>query len=290
MADEQLLLEYDGGDADAHTVDLRLIGESFQGIERIISDLIIVTAAGRLPKKGERASLVVKVYEPRAGSVTIPAVIRDGAGLLQLGWQVAGPIAQDLITNWIKGVFAFHSGQKDQAEEALGKVAELALAHNEALRQVEEHRHDEAMGLHDIVRRTVERLGPATEQAVAPVGPSVRRLTIASGEQRQLAADDNIADAIREHGQIEFGPLQTFVLRTDGFVFHTKKLSIEHPKRSGYLLAEVDDPIAEQENNPYARAVQTKALIRVKAKAGYHNGQIERLVVVDFEAELGNAA
>jgi hypothetical protein len=98
MPNEKLLIEYDGGDADSHTVDMRLLGESFQGIDRIISDMIIVTSARRLPKRGERAPLVVKAYEPKPGSVTIPTVIQESAGLLQLGWQVFGSDATNLIS------------------------------------------------------------------------------------------------------------------------------------------------------------------------------------------------
>jgi hypothetical protein len=144
------------------------------------------------------------------------------------------------------------------------------------------------MGLQALIRTAIERLGPATTQAVAPVGQSVRRLWFLTGRQRQLAADEGTADAIREQGQIDFGPL--FILKTDGFVFHTRKLSVEHPERSGYLLAEVEDPVAEKENNPYARAVQSKAVIRVQAKAGYRNNQIERLVIMDFGGEVNEAA
>lgn len=290
MAEEQLLIEYDGGDADAHTIDMRLLGESFQGIDRIISDMIIVTAARRLPKRGERAPLVVKAYEPRAGSVTIPTIIQESAGLLQLGWQLFGSDTSEVVTTWIKAVFLFHSGKKSEAEQAIEKMAELSLAHTAAQDAVDQRRHEEVMGLQAIMRAAIERLGPATSQAVAPVGPSVRRLWFFSGSKKLLAADEETSAAIRESGAIEFGPLQTFALRTDGFVFHTRKLTIEHPERGGYLLAEVEDPIAEKEHNPYARAVQNKAIIRVQAKAGYRNGQIERMVVMDFIEEIDEAA
>lgn len=290
MSDEQLLIEYDGGDADGHTVDMRLLGESFQGIDRIISDMIIVTSARRLPKRGERSPLIVKAYEPKPGSVTIPALIQETAGLLQLGWQIFGPDAKDIISNWIRAAFLFHAGKKTEAETCIEKIAEISLAHTAAQDAVDQRRHEEMMGLQALIRAAIERLGPAAAQAVAPVGPSVRRLWFFSGGQRQLAADESVADAIREQGQIEFGPLQTFILRTDGFTFHTRKLSVEHPERGGYLLAEVEDPVAEQENNPYARAVQSKAMIRVQAKAGYRNNQIERMVIMDFGGEVSAAA
>ncbi len=290
MTSKQLTIEYDGGDADSHTVDLRLLGESLQGIDRIIFDMIVVTSAQRLPRRGERAPLVVKAYEPKVGSVTIATVIQEVAELLHLGWQISGTDTKDIILNWLKACFLFHSGKKNEAELCIEKIAEISLAHAASLDAVDRHRHEESLGMQAIVRLAIERLGPATVQAVAPVGPSVRRLWFFSGEQKQLAADDETAVAIRERDAIEFGPLQTFILRTDGFTFHTKKLSVVHPEREGYLLAEVEDPVAEQENNAYARAVQTKSRIKVQAKAGYRNNAIERLVIMDFGEEIHEAA
>jgi hypothetical protein len=111
-----------------------------------------------------------------------------------------------------------------------------------------------------------------------------------SGGQKAITVDQDDAEKIRSGVAQEFGPLQEFILRTDGFTFHTRKLSVEHPERPGYLLAEVDDPVAEEDNNPYASAVNRKATIRVQGKAGYKNGQLVRLVIMDFGGELDEAA
>ena len=141
-----------------------------------------------------------------------------------------------------------------------------------------------------ILRDTIGRLGPAAAQSVAPIGPSVRVLGITTADKPPVEVDEPTADLLREHGEIEIGDLQQMVLRTEGFIFHTKKLSVEHPDRGGFLLADVQDPLFAEESNPYTLAAQRKALIRVQAKPGYRSGRLEKLYIMDFQGEVDEAA
>ena len=123
MASEGFIIKFDGGDADYHSVDMRLLGESLQGIERIASDLLVAVLNKRVPKKGERTPFVVKAYEPEAGTLTIPVAIQESATLLQLGWQVFGPGASEILAGWFKAVLLYHSGKTSEAEQAMELVA-----------------------------------------------------------------------------------------------------------------------------------------------------------------------
>lgn len=293
MASDGFVIKFDGGDADHHSVDMRLLGESLQGIERIASDLIVVVLNSRLPKKGERAPFIVKAYEPEAGSVTIPVAIQESAALLQLGWQIFGSSASDIFSNWFKAVLLFHSDRKSEAEQAMEHVANLAEAHNKTLSQVEANRHEEVLGMQAIFQSLVERLGPAATQAVAPVGPSVRRLWFLQTKESkfpQLKINTRDADRIREKAELQWSDLQQITLQTDGFIFHNHRLSVAHPQKPGFFSAEVEDPIAEIENNPYAIAGARKALIAVDAKLGFRSSELQRIVILNFRGELGQAA
>lgn len=282
------IVKFDGGDADNHSIDMRLLGESLQGIDRIASDLIVAVLNQRVPKKGERTPFVVKAYEPRPGTLTIPVLIQESAGLLQAGWQIFGPNASDILANWFKAVLSYHSGKQSDAEVAIDQVAELAKLHNEALNRVEAHRHDEILGMQSILRTVIERSGPAAAQTVAPVGPSVRRLWFFSPrkiETPSLEITVEDADKIREKSALDWSALQKITLQTDGYVFHNKRLSVAHPQKSGFFSAEVEDPIAEIENNPYATAGARKAKIVVDAKLGFRSGILERMVILNFHQE-----
>jgi len=126
MTEDEFLIKYDGGDADQHTIDMRLFGQSLIGIEKIASDFIIISSAKRLPKRGERAPLIIKANEPKVGTVSVPAIIQESAGLLQLGWQIFGVSGNELVSNWLKTVLLFYSGKQSEAEMAMQHVTDIA--------------------------------------------------------------------------------------------------------------------------------------------------------------------
>jgi hypothetical protein len=290
MAEPLIHITYDGGDADAHVIDMRLLGESLQGLDRIISDGVIAIATGRPAKRGERAPLVLKVKEPVEGSYELSGYLQELGGALALGIPVLTQFGSELLSEWVKGVVNYFSGRKDQSEvsmEAITRITELHLA---ARDKSEERHHEREMKMLDALCQTRDRLGPASALAAAPVGPSVRRLGFQTAGPNRIEIDEPTADRLREHAEIEWGELQTMVLRTDGFTFHTRKLSVEHPDRPGYLLADVRDPVFDEESNPYTQAAQRKAVIRVQAKPGYRSGRLEKLSIMDFGAEIDDAA
>jgi hypothetical protein len=289
MTDDEFLIKYDGGDAENNTIDMRLFGQSLIGIEKIASDFIIIASAKRFPKRGERAPLIIKANEPKIGTVNVPSIIQENIGLLQLGWQLFGVSGTDMVSNWLKTVLLHYSGRQSEAEQAMQQITDVANKALEIVDRVDERRHHEMMGMQDLLRAQLDRSNPAAVQAVSPIGYSVRRLLFFRGKGDPLKIEESDAEQIRSRAELIWSPLEPWSVKTDGFVFHTRRLSIEHPEQEGYFLAEVEDPVAETENNPYASAVQHKALIQVTAKAGYRLDRLERLVIVDFGGEIDDA-
>jgi hypothetical protein len=290
MAEPIIRIGYDGGDADQHAIDMRLLGESLIGFDRIISDGLIVIATGRAAKRGERAPLILKVNEPMPGSYELSAYLQEFGGALALGIPIITQFGSDLVWDWVKGVISYFSGRRDIAERCMEAIVEVNRQHLSARDEAEERHHEREMLMLQALTETMSRLGPASAQAVAPVGPSVRRIGFSSGGREVLEIDEPTAEQLREHGEVDWGELQSMLLKTDGFTFHTRKLNVEHPDRPGYLSADVKDPVFDQEANPYTQAAQRKATIRVLAKPGYRSGRLEKLSIVDFEGEVSDAA
>jgi hypothetical protein len=184
MDAQEILIKFGGRDADSHTVDMRLLGRSMQGFDRIISDGIILLSENRIPKHGERAILRVQVKEPVAGSYSIIGLIQDNAGLLPLGWQLLTDSSGSIVWNWVSFVLEYFSGRKDSAEKHLEAMLEMnrdSLAARD--------RADERWLAHDAQWREkvfglVEKLAGAAGQAVAPIGPSVRNVEFYFGNRR----------------------------------------------------------------------------------------------------------
>lgn len=290
MEGPTIRIRFEGGDADKHAIDMRQLGESLIGIDRIMSDGIIAIFAGRVPKKGERAPLVLKAKEPVEGSVDLVSYFEEVAWLLPLGMPILREYGPELLWEWFKAVINQFSGRRDIAEVALEKIETINRDHLAARDAAEGRVHEERMALIDVLRQTLSKQGPPAAQACAPVGRSVQRLDLSANGSEPVVIDPPTAEALRRHGGSEFGDLREFVLKTDGFTFHTRRLVVHHPDRPGYLSALVLDPVFDEESNPYALAANRKALIHVIAKPGYRNDSLEELYIMDFRGEVDAAA
>lgn len=165
MAEAQLIIKYDGGDAAKHTVEMRALGLSLIGFERIVSDGLIFMGHNRLPKRRERHQLAVKAREPSIGSTEIPFDIVQSLPLLPLGWWLMQTGAAEVVSHWITFAFAKlsgRSGEPQAAMEALVKMREFELADKaETQRQWLEH----DAGWRDQLFALANRLAPAAVQA-----------------------------------------------------------------------------------------------------------------------------
>jgi hypothetical protein len=294
MTESNIRIVYLGGEAADHVIDMRQLGTSLIGVDKLVSDVVIALSARRLPKKGERAPFMMKAREPIAGSVEVPAVLQEAVGLLPLGWQVLQAAGPEIIWIWLKAVIAYHGAEKGDAEQYLDAMLELSrqahaardLADQGRERDYERHMQ-ENREWRDMMMKLVERSQPAAAQAVSPVGASVTAMRIVSGG-REVNINTPTADKIKAGDRLDIRPMQDMVVRVDGFTFHNSKLSIEHPERSGFLDADVQDPIFDQDNNPYTIAASRKARVKVQAKPGYRGERLIKLYIMNFVEEFGD--
>lgn len=287
----RLIIKFEGRDADRHTVDMRLLGRSLMGFDRIISDGVILLSERRLPKHGERAKLIVKAKEPQAGSTEIIAFVQERTELLLLGWKLFSDSGGEIVWDWVSFVLEYYVGHKSKADKHLDAIMETQRLHL-AARDASEARFVEELGA---ARRDamalVEKLAVPAIHATAPVGPSTRSVSFATQRSLPTVVDEPMADAIRARGELEVGDLQAMVLTADGWVYHIRVLNVHHPELPGrFLSAKVRDPIAEQEGNAYAAAALEKATIRVQAKPAYRAGQLEAIYIMDYEGRYDDAA
>jgi hypothetical protein len=302
MATPGVLISYDGGDASNHSIDAKLYGQSLQGIDRMVSDCLVIFSQERLPKRGERAPLLLKVKEAQAGSYEVLAYYQEASGLLAMGIPVLTAIGPDIVSHYVSAVLDWFRG-KDQStvELAITKMAEMHRVSVEALTTMnsealvtldrkDARQHEAHMGIQDILKRAIDGSGSAAVDYVAPVGRSVDTASFLSGNQPALTINKDDAEAIRDSQALDWRPIETTVLRTDGFKFHSNGLSVENPERDGFLMADVSDPAFETESNPYTMAAQKRASIEVVARKGYKNGLLAKVQIVQFSKEIDDNA
>lgn len=286
MSEPLFRLTYDGGDADAHVMDMRLLGLSLLGADRITSDGLIILATGRAPKRGERAPIITKVREPVAGSYDLPGMIQEAAWLLNLGLPIAQQVIAAHLSGWWSLVKAHHSGRPDLAERAMQSLLEMNRDHLAARDAHDARAHQERMAYAEILRVTLAIQQKPLEQFVAPVGRSVSSATVRTGSASPVSVEAEEAEAIRAMGALTWTDLEEIRLKTDGFRFHTSGLSIENPERDGFLMAKVSDPRFEQQENAYTAAAQRRAEVIILGRKGYRGGELVKIDIVDFIREL----
>lgn len=174
MTEPLFRLTYDGGDAGRHIMDMRLLGASLQGADKIISDGLILLMHGRPPRRGERASVVAKVREPMPGSYDLLGALQDYAWLLPLGLPVAQQVVGTHTSEWLAAVKACFSGRPDLAEVAMQALVELNRDHLAARDAADARAHEERMEYLDAIRQTLTQQQRSLEQSVAPVGRDYR--------------------------------------------------------------------------------------------------------------------
>jgi hypothetical protein len=284
MADADIVIKYEGGDADRHLVEMRSLGNSLIGFERIISDGLIFLGEDRLPKRGERHPLVVRAKEPVIGSSEIPVILTQAAGLLPFAWWLMQTGAAEAVSYFTTYVFTKLSGRNGEAQATLDAMIRM--------REIEgrERLLSQQQWL-DCLTTLVGRLARPAIQAVYPVGPSVDQFKLNGTKAPALLVDLPTADAIRAKGELEVTDLRPIDVRVDGFVHHSKKLNVENPEMPGaYIYADVRDPIFEQVPNIYTQAAANQSTIRVQAKLGYRAGVLERIYIMDHGDRLDDAA
>lgn len=284
MTDADIVIKYEGGDADKHVVEMRSLGNSLLGFERIISDGLIFLGEDRLPRRGERHSLVVRAKEPVIGSSEIPVVLTQATGFLPFAWWLLQTGAAEAVSYFATYVFTKLSGRNGEAQAALDSMVRM--------REIEaKERLSSQQQWLDALSTLVSRLAIPAIRAVHPIGPSVDKFRLNGTAAPALLVDLPTADAIRAKGELEVTDLRPIDLRVDGFVHHNRKLNVENPEAPGsYISADVRDPIFEQVPNIYTEAAASQSVIRVQAKLGYRAGILERIYIMDHGDRLDDAA
>ncbi|WP_338446182.1 hypothetical protein V5F89_13685 [Pelagerythrobacter marensis] len=301
MSDFEILLKYDGGDAREHTIDAKLYGQSLQGLDRMVSDCLIISSQCRLPKRGERSPLLLKAREGFQSSYGTPQLLQEASQLLGVGVPILSAIGPEIVGYYVQAVLDYFKGDHKSVDLAISKMAEMhqvALStmskiHESSintLNEFDKRRHMEVMGMQDLFRRGILSNGPAAESFVSPIGESVDTSTFYAGKAPASVVKLADAEAIRDSQKVDWQKPRQEVFTTDGFKYHTSGLSIENPEADGFLMAEVKDPIFLDDSNAYTLAAQKRARIEVLARRGYKNGKLARIHILDFVREVSEAA
>lgn len=268
--------KFEGRDADHHVIEARYYGASLVGLDKAVNDAMFLLDAGRKPKRGERFGLYVVARPPVQGSVETPNELREIGWLLPLVQEFVVAHGRAYLDEFLAWLLKWHGGRKVEATVHMDKLIETLK---------EANRHAEAEN--DAWRATlldlVDKLKPAAQNIVAPVGRSAGTLAIGSGAMPSVIVDEPMAEAIRSKDEIEVLDMEQMTFRIDGISLHNRQLKVEFAEDPGkFFSADVRDPAFEQETNPYKAAFAANQVVTVEAKRALKQGQLYKLYVMNL--------
>jgi len=283
----EIIIKFDGGDADKHYVDMKLLGQSLQGFDQIISSGIIFYIFKRPPKRRERAPVIVKANQPKVGSHEIEAVIEAAKILLPLAWPNLTDGSSNYLWHFVSYILKNNGGRKSEAKMHEDNLIEILSKQSEANERSQDAWREHVAEWRDQLFDLTKRLIPASVNAIAPIGSSVLSTSFTAGSAAPTLIDEPMADAIRSKGEIEISDLEQMDLQTDGFVHHSRRLNVVNPFKPGsYINAEIYDPLVHNAPNVYSEAANRKATIRAHVKVARRQDNIENIYIMIFVSEL----
>lgn len=273
---EGITFKFEGGDADKHVIEARYYGAALIGLDKAVNDALLQIDRRRKPRRGERFGLYIVAKPPVAGSVDTPNELRE------IGWAL--PLVQEFILvhgrayieQFLAWLLKWHGGRRAEAAEHMDKMIEM-------LKEANRHTEAENTAWRETMLALVDKLKPAAQDMVAPVGRSAGTLSIGIEGKPLVVVDEPMADAIRSKDEVEVLDMEEMTFRIDGVSLHNRQLKVEFPDSPGkYFAADVRDPAFEVEGNPYIDAFVKNQTVTVQAKRALKKGELHRLYVMNF--------
>lgn len=270
---EPITIRYDGLDADEHTIELVALGQSIQGVGRIIGVAANFAATSKFVKHQDALSVRVVATPPQAHCFEITAILQ---------WldqsSTVSSIVGGLTVTLVSYVFAKLAGNK-------AEMKELRAALEVAIRELGNRDQKIIDRLLDTVDQMASSLKPAAKQAVTPIGKTASTLTISGAGKQSIPVGVAEKEAIESVEPPEISEETTFTVRFHEMNFDNKSCRVsfhDDPDTEQRTSATITDPAAMLPNNPYAQAFASQLYISVKGKAAFRNGEIEKLYISDI--------
>jgi hypothetical protein len=274
-----ITIKYDGYDADTHSLDLRLLGKSIGGMERVFTSGLIAIEHKRWIRKQEQLPILLKAKQPERGSFELPIFFGSVAGVLPLIHQALAEKIHEAALSYFRWIMNSYLDHKQEATSSLSEVVEFML-------QTQDRNRLSQKEVQEFCLETLDKSLSFAKDIVAPIGDSCETLEIGSNVGNRTILNIESAEKIRALKDIQITELKDYKIRIDGLVIHNRRLQVELVGNPGfYVPAEVRDPVYDELPNPYMEAIQAQRIIVVKAKAELKAGEIKKLYIMSFEGD-----
>lgn len=278
-------IRYDGLDAQAHQIDMAMLGESLQGAARLIGVAAHIAATAEYTNRTPSMQFRVLTTAPESHCVIVAAVLHFAVAASPLLFDMPPADLVEKIVNYILSSLGGHR-QNDQALEVIGDAVQALREANSNTKQLSLDGigavRDVALAAIQAVREAAEDQRPAARHFAAPIGQSAAQATI--GDVKEAFVVDAAA---RE--RIDFEPeqdiqeQQSFTVKLSELdqVTGTGKAEVQGLDEGKRYPCVIADPVVHSAQSPYSNAFNEQTWLRVSAKPHVQNGQIQKLTILD---------
>lgn len=268
-----IAIRYDGLDAEQHKIDLFLLGESIQGVARVLATLSHFVLTKQYAKQIHALDVKVYVGEPRANCFSITTFV-EVAREQQL---FAGGIVSivSILLTYLIGKSRNSQEEMKAIKDSLDKAVAALAGQNQQL----------VPHLLATIDRLAESLRPSLRAAVAPVGRSCEVMRI--GEATPI--DRASAEAIRATTPGELTAERKWLVRITELDLESATAKIrfvdgDDADEDIRLRAEITDPALRLLSNPYVLAFSSREPLTVFGKAILRDGSVQNLYISNCES------
>lgn len=266
-----LSIRFEGGDADAHQIDLNQLGASLQGFARVLAVSAHFAQTGKYNKQYDALSVKV-VADPvqEHHCYEISATVVQQIFSSEVLWSGLG-------TAIFMGVIGYVFNRRKGEE----------MKHlSEALKQSLGIQADAQSKMLATIEKLADALQPSVKQALTPIGQSVESINIRqqSGTSKPIVLDretKELASASKESTITESRQFIGVISELDMITGACKVALQQEPETR--IPSVITDPIGQLPGNPYALAMLHLTPISFIAKA---EKDVEGLIIKLYISDI----
>lgn len=269
-------IRYEGNDAEFHKIDMASLAESLDGFSRIYAIVGHYISTGQYAKQMQALNVKAYAQGTEAKCFSLKAVLDfvSSSGLFQGVMSAA-------ITAIVAYVIHRNSGNKEEMKH-LRELLEQQLGFS---KQVTER-------MMDTIDRLSDALRPSVKKSISPVGDTCSRIDLYLDGVKHQTMDQSLKDALSSDDESQITPEREYLVEISEMdrlrrtckvhlVGADSEENIEEDGSPRRINADITDPAAVLEANPYMDAMYRSKQIKVKAKALLRNGLIAKLYISD---------
>lgn len=267
----ELSIRYEGGDAESHAIDLSQLGQSLQGMARVLAVSAHFAQTGKYNKQYDTLSVKVVArpvedhhcYEV---SASIMKVATNGDVL----WSGIGTALFMAVVGYV------FNRRKEEELKHLSAALQQSLGQQAATQE----------RLLTTIEKLADALQPAARQALTPVGQSVGSINIRSagstGPSVTLDAETKALSAVSKDNSITETRLFSGVISELDMLSGACKVALDSDPELR-VTSVITDPLVTRPRNSYATAMSELRHVKLTAKAEVdQDGGIVKLYISDI--------